>query len=176
MGLDIKLNLSTDSIAKAMRDIYLYKQELKRKTSLFVQRLADLGITTIDKHKYSSGDSDFNSLRSYVWLEERGNSTKATLVLSGTDVAFIEFGAGVHYNGAGGTSPNPYGLPLGMVIGSYGQGHGLEDSWVYYDEDTARFRVSHGTEAAMPMYYADREIHNKFLAVAKEVFSNGQGD
>ena len=173
MGLDISMNLSTVSIAKAMRDIYRYKQELKRKTSLFVQKLADLGIETIDKHKYSSGDADFNDLHSYVWLEERGHSTKATLVLSGKDVAFIEFGAGVHYNGAGGSSPNPYGLPLGMIIGSYGQGHGLEDSWFYYDEELGRFKTSHGTQAAMPMYYADREIHSKFLSVAKEVFGNG---
>ena len=164
------MSLSAKSIQEAIRKIHEYKDELRFKVAIFTERLAELGIKTIETHKYSRGDSDFNDLSTYVWIDDRGDSCKATLVLSGKDVAFIEFGAGVHYNGSAGSSPNPYGPPLGMIIGSYGKGHGLEDSWVYFDEAENRFKTSYGTEAAMPMYLADQEILKKFASVAKEVF------
>lgn len=172
MSKTIRVNLSPSSIEKAIAEIQEYKQQLQFKCSIFVQRLADLGIQTIEEHKYSKGDSDFNDLHEYVWLDYRKSSVKATLVLSGKDVAFIEFGAGVHYNGVGGSSPNPYGQPLGMAIGSYGKGKGLDDYWYYFDEEQGRFVTSHGTEAAMPMYYADRKIIKQFVDVAKEVFAS----
>ena len=173
MAKVIKMRLSSSSIRDALREIMEYEQELRFKCSLLVQRLAEKGIQTIDSHKYSRGDSNFDDLHTYVWLEENGSRVKATLVLTGEDVAFIEFGAGIHYNGEGGSSPNPYGQAHGMIIGSYGKGHGLEDSWVYYDEESARWKTSYGTEAAMPMYYADREIINSFVSIAQEVFGNG---
>ena len=173
MSLNLKIKLSTSSINEAIRQLKAYKQEISLKTSIFVQRLAEIGIKTIDNHKYSRGDSNFNDLNTYVWLEESDTKAKATLVLAGKDVAFIEFGAGVSYNGEGGTSPNPYGQSLGMIIGSYGKGHGLEDYWFYFDEDKQKWVMSKGTEAAMPMYYADREIVSQVINVAQEVFGNG---
>ncbi len=166
----IKIKLSVNSIEKAIKELKLYKEQIRFKTSLFVQKLTDLGIRVIDAHKYSHGDSDFNDLHTYVWLDESDSKVKATLILSGKDVAFIEFGAGVNYNGSGGSSPNPYGQPLGMIIGSYGKGHGLEDYWFYFDDETSEWVMSRGTEAAMPMYHADTEIHKQFIEIAKEVF------
>ena len=170
----IRMTLSTSSIKDAIRQLEEHKRELSFKTMLFVQRLGEVGLRTVEAHKQSRGDSDFNDLEAHVELERISDmSVKAKLILHGKDVAFIEFGAGVHYNGAGGSSPNPYGQPLGMIIGSYGKGHGLEDSWVYYDEESGQFKTSYGTEAAMPMYYADREIINSFVSIAQEVFGNG---
>lgn len=172
MSKTIRMTLGVDSINKAIEELELYRARLKQKTSLFCQRLAEIGLTTIEAHKYSEGTSDFNDMRSYVWLEESGSSATATLVLNGKDVAFIEFGAGVHYNGPVGGSPNPFGQQLGMTIGSYGKGKGAQDSWVYYDDDLHRFHKTHGTKAAQPMAYADEEIRKRFLSVAKEVFGN----
>ena len=166
----IKMRLSTASIEAAIQELRAYKSELRLKCSIFVQRLAEVGIETIEAHKYSRGDSDFNDLRTHVWLDESDTHVKATLVLSGKDVAFIEFGSGIHYNGAGGSSPSPFGQSLGMVIGSYGKGKGLENSWTYYDTEQGRFRISYGTEAAMPMYRADQQIREQFISIAKEVF------
>lgn len=37
---------------------------------------------------------------------------------------FIEFGAGIHYNGSAGSSPHPKGNEFGYTIGSYGKGLG----------------------------------------------------
>lgn len=170
MGLKIKTKLSTNDILETVRILREYKNTIRYKTALFVQRLAEIGLQTIEAHKYSQGDSDFNDLRSYMLVDEQDTFVRATLTLSGKDVAFIEFGAGIHYNGSAGSSPNPKGSELGMTIGSYGKGYGANDFWYYYDVETGKGKRSQGTEAAMPMYYADQEIISKVEAIAKEVF------
>ena len=165
------MSLSTASIQKAIDELENYKQELRFKTSIFVQRLAEEGLKVIEARKNTyRGDADGNDLRTYVWLDYSGSTTTATLVLSGKDVAFIEFGAGIHYNTSAGSSLHPKGQELGMTIGSYGKGQGANDSWVYYDEELARFKTSHGTRAAMPVQSADDAIRAKFYSIAKEVF------
>lgn len=175
MSKVIKMKLSQSSVKEAIRQLNDYQQDLQYKTSLFVQRLAEVGIKTIDAHKSGRGDADRSNIDRYYIKppEQNGNRVRTTLVLHGKDVAFIEFGAGISYNGPGGSSPNPYGAPLGMIIGSYGQGHGLEESWVYYDETKGRFVTTYGTEASMPMYYADQAILNQISDIAREVFGNG---
>lgn len=170
MKRKITFSLSTSSIERAVQELRDLKEELRYKNSLFVQRLAEAGLVVVNSTKFSEGTSDFYDLRSYVFIDESGANTRATLVLSGKDVAFIEFGAGVHYNGQGGSSPNPFGQKLGMTIGSYGLGHGLEDHWFYFDEDLGRYRFSYGTRAAMPMAKADEDIRMRYLEIAKEVF------
>lgn len=84
---------------------------------------------------------------------------------------FIEFGAGIHYNGAAGSSPHPKGEEFGYTIGSYGQGKGKNESWVYY-ADSGEWVRSYGTEATMPMYKASVEIIQNIRKIAKEVFSS----
>lgn len=167
----IKINpYSEKSIDEAIKQLKLLKQEISFKTIELINRLADIGIQTIESNKYSYGDSDFNDMRSYAWLEYDGNGARVTLVLSGKDVAFIEFGAGIHFNGSVGQSPNPFGSNLGYTIGSYGLGKGANDSWTYYDRELGRYKTSHGTKAAMPMAKADEEIKRQFVQIAKEVF------
>ena len=171
MSKVIKMRLSVKSIDDAISKIQDYKQELRHKTSIFVQKLAEEGLVVIeDKRTSFRGDADGNDVRTYVTVHDFGDRVVATLVMAGKDVAFIEFGAGVHYNTPAGTSPNPKGQELGMTIGSYGKGQGANDSWVYYDEERARFRTSHGTQAVMPMYSASESVKKKFYSIAKEVF------
>ena len=83
---------------------------------------------------------------------------------------FIEFGAGVFYNGAAGSSPHDKGVVNGMVIGSYGEHHGIQKVWGYYDDD-GTLVLTHGVEAQMPVYKADMEIIQKYVEVARRVFS-----
>lgn len=164
------MNLSQSSINQVIKEIEVYKNSLATKTDQFLQELAKVGIREIeDSMSKVVGDSNPNHY-AFVKINSFGNYSKATLVLQGRDVAFIEFGAGIHYNTAVGTSPNPLGQKMGFTIGSYGKGLGANDSWVYYSEEYGRFLKSLGTKAAMPMYNAEVEMRNKFLSVAKKVF------
>jgi len=165
----ISIDLSVSSIEEAIREIEEYKNSLVYKTAKFVERLADIGIPVIDANMYTEGDSNPEH-NVYVRMRSFGAYSEAVLVLQGKDILFIEFGAGVHYNGAVGMSPHPKGQDMEYTIGSYGQGKGANDSWVYFSEDEGRFKTSHGTKASMPMYKAGVEIRRQVLQIAREVF------
>jgi hypothetical protein len=84
----------------------------------------------------------------------------------GRAVAFIEFGAGVYHN-PGEPYPNP--RPAGIVgIGEYGKGYGKRQAWGFRDE-SGELVITHGTPAAMPMWYASEEMRDSILQKFKEV-------
>lgn len=169
MSKIIKMRLSTKSIDKAIKEIKAYKDEVRLKTVQLVRALASRGLTVVDSNTFAEGDSDASNTNAYVEVEERGTTAVAHLYLAGEDVAFIEFGAGVYYNGSAGSSPNPFGQKLGLTIGSYGKGHGKENSWYYRDANKI-LRVSFGTKAAMPLAKADEAIRDQFFDVARAIF------
>lgn len=166
----ININLyDSDSIKKAVEQIQNYSFELNNKCAVFVRRLAEVGIPVIDQKISSAiGDSSKNH-NTYIKINSFGPYSQAILIVEGKDLLFIEFGAGVYYNGNSGGSPHPLGKELGYTIGSYGKGQGKNDFWFYY-ADSGEAVMSHGTKATMPVYNAALEIRNKIHRIAREVF------
>lgn len=161
--------LSSKSLSLAIKEIEKYREDLRDKNDEFVQKLCELGLPVVrDYASAASGDSSRN-YNSYIKLNSYGMYSKAELIWEGKDVLFIEFGAGVHYNGEAGTSPHLMGKELGYVIGSYGQGYGKQDFW-YYEDGTGAHVRSYGTEGTMPMYRASLKIQEQIVKIAKEVF------
>lgn len=91
------------------------------------------------------------------------------IIASGGSVFFIEFGAGVYYNGS---EPYPEPRPAGIVgIGEYGKGKGKQNAWGFYD-DSGDLVVTRGNPAAMPMYHASRVMFQDVERIAREVFAH----
>lgn len=171
MAKKISFNLSVDSIQKAIDEVERYKQRLVSKNDEFVRRLAEVGIPVIDQRiSAAQGDSDKNH-NTYIRINSFGTYSQAVLVVEGKTILWIEFGAGIHYNGAAGSSPHPKGQELGYTIGSYGKGQGANDFW-FYTADTGESVMSHGTEATMPVYSASVEIQRRIREIARQVFSS----
>lgn len=169
-------NKSFDFSTKGLKALeeYLnkYKNTLETKASTFVYRLAEIGLPIIEEKINESQTTADKSHDTYIKVTHIDGGTQATLILSGAQMVFIEFGAGVHYNGIVGSSPHPKGAELGFTIGSYGNGNGQYDTWFYYDEN-GNLIETYGTEATMPMFSASNEIELKMIRIAKEVFKNG---
>lgn len=166
----IKCGLSQKSIQNAINQLKSYQNKLKNKNELFVQRLAELGIPVIDQNiMMAQGDSD-KSHNTYIKINRFDDYAQATLVCEGSELLFIEFGAGIFYNGVAGSSPHPKGEEFGYTIGSYGQGKGKNESWVYV-ADSGEWVRSYGTQATMPVYKASVEMIQNIRRIAKEVFS-----
>lgn len=175
----ISMGLSVASIQSAIKELRKYENWLTKKAGLLVEELAKVGIPVIDsnmaKANYtydskgirSGSDTTHNTYVELSW----GNQDTATakLIVKGEELMFIEFGAGVYYNGSVGNSPHPMGAVNGMVIGSYGKGHGVQKVWGYYD-DTGKLVLTHGVEAQMPVYKAENEIMQRYIEVARRVF------
>lgn len=167
----ISCTLTEKSLKQAINQLKQYQKEFEDKNEVFVRRLAELGIPIVDENILSArGDSD-KSHNTYIKISSLKGYSEAQLVVEGKDILFIEFGAGIHYNVPEGGSPHPKGEEFGYTIGSYGKGHGAEDSW-YYIDDTGVGHRSHGTQATMPMYKASVEMRQKVRKIAKEVFGD----
>lgn len=146
--------LSEKGIKRLVSDLEAYKQELLRRSQLLVEELAKVGIKEAEQRIANAKGEHVDKSHSFISdLRYTGNTVVMDITLTGNDVIFIEFGAGIHYNGGASRidhSPHPKGEELGYVIGRYPKGRegyslGAHDSWHY------RGDVVHGTEATMPM-------------------------
>lgn len=174
----LKADLSISSIRNLQKELEKYHDSLNYKCELLVKRLAEAGIPVIDENMSKAAFTvDEKGIQSgadpqhytHVKINTFGSYARADLIVEGKELLFIEFGAGVYYNGAAGTSPHPKGEEFGYVIGSYGKGHGVQKVWGYY-ADTGELIPTHGVEATMPIYKASLEIAQNVVKIAKEVF------
>lgn len=167
----IRFGLSVRDIDRAMRELEQYKQDIIRKTDLLrekvTERLAELsrdgfaGAVVDDLLKGGQRTAQVD-----VSIDQRSNIT--LVIARGEDAVWVEFGAGVHYNGSAGTSPHPKGSELGFTIGGYGKGMGKKDVWGFYED--GKLRLTHGAPAIMPMYNAVKTVCDEIAEIAREVF------
>lgn len=159
----ISMKLSSDSIQNAIRELKSFRDSIDDKMDKLLEELAYIGVKEASVRFTTAIYDGVND--SSVSLEpiKDGYCIKA----EGRAVAFIEFGAGVYHN-PGEPYPNP--RPSGIVgIGEYGKGYGKRQAWGFRDE-SGELVITHGTPAAMPMWYASEEMRNSILKTFKEVF------
>lgn len=160
------------SIQAAVREIEAYKKwvqdktvELRQRVAYFIAKDASAVFNTAVADDLIGENAVIGSVD--VVVEDNGNMT--LVIANGEDAVFMEFGAGVYYNGAVGSSPNPLGAGLGYTIGSYGKGNGAKNVWGFKDE-SGQLHLTHGVPASMPMYKATMAVVNDIEQIAKEVF------
>jgi hypothetical protein len=132
--------------------------------AVFNSSVADNGFKVINGNYVD--DTRFGEVT--VTVEAQGDNI-TVIIASGKDAVFMEFGAGVYYNGAVGSSPNPLGTDLGFTIGSYGKGNGAKEVWGYYGND-GEIHLTHGAPASMPLYMAVQSVSRDIARIAREVF------
>lgn len=167
----IRFGLSARDIDKAMRELEQYKRDIIRKTDLLRERVAER-LAELSRDGFAGAVVDDllkggqRTAQVDVSIDQRGNIT--LVIARGEDAVWVEFGAGVHYNGSAGTSPHPKGSELGFTIGGYGKGMGKKDVWGFYED--GKLRLTHGAPATMPMYNAVKTVCDEIAEIAREVF------
>ena len=177
----ITFTLDSSSIAKAIREVRDYAQEVedntKRLREMVAERIAwsaSNGFRTAmvgDIVGVISGGKMYRaeSPPSDVSVTVTHNGNVSVIFADGKEAVFIEYGAGVYNNGAAGTSPHPWGAQFGYFIGSYGKGHGQRKVWGYRD-GAGNIVLTRGTPAAMPMFRGMTEAISVIDDLAREVF------
>ena len=159
----ISMSLGGSSIRAALKELASYQAWVRQKTNELMERLASIGAYEATV-RFSRAQYD-GEKQAEVSVEPIKNGWK--IAASGGSVFFIEFGAGVYFNGP---EPYPEPRPAGVSrIGEYGQGKGKQNAWGYYD-DGGNLILTHGTPAAMPMYHAERTMEQEIKRIAREVF------
>lgn len=178
MARVITIDLSKrDSVEQAIRELEAFQKEVERKCEKLRSRLADeirnraqsgydsaLGYSVVPK--YGRGEM-FHGIDITVTSEDGANFS--VVLATGDQVAFLEFGTGVAFNGAAGTSPHPRGMELlDMKIGEYGLGNGKRKIWGYYDG--TELVMTRGIPASQSLYNATVEVAGIIQNIAREVF------
>ena len=164
MPKTIEFDLSPEGVAKGLRELLAYKKWVEKKTAEIQEKLAIIGAREASV-RFSGAMYDGTN-DSYVDVQRKDNNVWEILA-QGEAVCFIEFGAGVYYNGS---EPYPNPRPEGIVgIGEHGKGQGKNPAWGFYDVD-GNLRITHGNPAAMPMYYSVELMQRELTRIAHEVF------
>ena len=169
--IDIFNSASIDAAVKEIRDyadwVKRKTDELRERVAYFIAKDASAVFNTVVADDLIGEGAVIGSVD--VVVEDNGNMT--LVIANGEDAVFMEFGAGVYYNGGVGSSPNPLGAALGYTIGSYGKGNGAKAVWGFKGEDGA-LHLTHGVPASMPLYRALQSVVNDIEQIAREVFSS----
>ena len=176
MSRTINVNtLDYTSVEQAKRELWDYHRWLLRKADELRDKVADL-IASYADAGFNSSPADstlLGGMRIGTVDVQVTHSMKIAVVMAiGEDAVWIEFGAGVYYNTAAGTSPNPLVMQNGLEfnIGSYSLYDPNKTTWFFYDENGDK-QGTHGTPASMPFYRAITTVATDIAAIAKGVFS-----
>ena len=170
--MKINVGLSLKSIEEAIEKLEKYQNKIEEAARIFTQKLAELGVQTIDTTiagTPADPNASMEHMTEFYEVESSDDGVTFTIHLTGENVLFIEFGTGVHYNGPVGTSPHPKGAELGYTIGSYGLGQGANEYW-WYTEDGQKIRTS-GQAAACSIPAAVSVMTENIVNYAKDAWS-----
>lgn len=164
------------SIKRAIQELETYKNDLNRKTEMFVDRLGAVGIKALNVRL--SAISPFykgEDIKTEGEIVQTDDGWKAIIYMSGSQAAFIEFGAGVTFNGAEGSSRHPKGKELGYTIGSYNPAspNATSSSGWWYTDKWGQSQHTYGTPTFAPLYESSMDMLREVANIAREVFRNG---
>jgi phage gpG-like protein len=159
----ITFTLDEKSINAAIKQLSLYKKELSRKANLLVQRLVAEGVEIAKQEVKVLGAFDSGELHDSLDGLMYTDGTRGIIFTNCGHAAFVEFGTGV----VGAGSPHPT-MPWQYDVNAHG-----EAGWVYYDEKQGRFRWTKGMPSRPYMYLTARQLEERAMAIAREVFGNG---
>jgi hypothetical protein len=167
-------------VQAAIKEIRAYQNDLNRKCEELCRRLTSEGISIAQAH---IGDSGFGRyIRMYAEITPEQAGCKAVFYMEDSAKIKSEWQTkdGVRSAeispslmlcfGSGLKAQNPSNIP-GVGAGSFGE-HGLDPSgWWYMDLDGV-WHHSTGIEPKMPMYNAGKELREKVVSIAKDVFKS----
>lgn len=177
--LNLSINLFDESsFDKAISELERYRNDLQTRADLIRERVAE-------RIRWSAEEGFSTSIADAIFLggtEQVGGNVTVTIsdegtvtvvIASGADAVFMEFGAGVYFNGGKGAighSSHPSGERQGMTIGEYGKKRGRQNAWHLPGSTKDNPIVTRGTPASMPMYRGAREAAAALDEIAREVF------
>lgn len=170
----MKINLtvtSKKSVVNAIKDVGKYKAKLEKLKEELPKVLAMYGMvgastrfnSAIYDVLWSGQPSDTN-----IFVTAEPTDKGWRILAHGDEVCYVEFGAGVHFNGMesylGERPANIDG------IGQRGQGLGMQDLWGFYGADHKVY-LTHGTPAQNCMYYTVQEIRGRIVETARSILN-----
>lgn len=165
--MKISISLNEESIQSAISKVEEYKKTYRKKIDEFLLKLAEIGYE-IEYITYLSADLPLdNDIKVYP-PQKIENGYKITA--NGKDICFVEFGTGVYAGDAGGYDTKEIPEQIEARPGSWSDTHaGVFSKHGFWHYKKVLF---YGTKPAMGFYYAKKEMCDKIIETAREVFGN----
>ena len=156
-----KISVSLGNIDDAIRQLEEYEKKVQQNIKDFLSKLLESGVNIARAKIMPLGAIDsgelFDSLAFTLYKE--GN--KGIIFTDCKHACFVEFGTGVR----GSNRPHPT-LPWAYDT----EGHGW-DGWYYFDEKRGFVRFTQGMPSRPFMYETAKELEQRVVEIAREVFS-----
>lgn len=164
--MNSSFSLSEAGVAKCLREIETYKNNLATKVEKFCLELSKIGIDAA----YSILNTD-ERVRNDTVTYTRESGTEYMLVAQGDQVAFIEFGVGVVGEAGGYPSEKlPDGWQYNAMWSPWAHDTDDPDRWFYYDEE-GELNNTRGHVPIGFMNNAGETMRLKVSEIAKRVFA-----
>lgn len=179
MAKTIKFGLSVREIQNAIKEVKQYQNDLNHKCEELCRRLTAEGISIAQAHIGSSGFGKYIHLsteitpqqagcRAVFYMEDSQKIVSQWQTLEGVKSAEVSASLMVEF-GSGLKAENPANIP-GVGTGTFpGSTHGNEPGWYYMDLNGEWHHLT-GVFPKMPMYFAGKELRDKVVMIAREVF------
>ena len=154
-------SLSPEELNKKMNEVCKQLAEVGKET-------ASVGYSNFVLHEGipSGDDVDWYERTPKIDVRVEPTENGYKVVAEGDELYFVEFGAGVYYNGS---EAYPGERPEGIVgIGQYGKGYGNRNAWAF--DDGSGKVVTRGNMPSATMYYASEDMKREIERITKEVF------
>ena len=159
---------------EAANYLYLYKRDLKRRVSEFIDLMLKVGE---DYAINALGHIETGETLSSILAYRHG---RHGVLLVGGNAIWIEFGTGVVANGNA-SYPHPKARELGMnAIGTYiapypinksGKPHGGDPNGWWYQGDDGEYHHTYGIPSDPFFYNTAKMLRKEYANLAKEIFS-----
>lgn len=180
MSAKISFGLSVKEVQNAIKKVKAYKNDINHKCEELCRRLTAEGIQIAQSHIGSSSFGKYLHLGSEITPQQIGCKAifymeDATKIKSewqtkdGVRSAEVSPSLMIEF-GSGQKAENLAKIP-GVGTGTFPGGkHGNEPGWYYMDLE-GNWHYSTGISPKMPMYYAGKELRERVLEIARQVFS-----
>ena len=173
----IGVSIKVEGVDLAVQHISKKMNRLQDKMHTLANKLAEIGVSFMNvgfRTAVYDGTPDVQ-IGNPSWVSDM----VLEIPVTGSTVAFIEFGTGVHYG-----ESHPKAAELGAVRGEYGHKRGRNDTWKYYgdpgsmgwyqttNERAKGLVTTHGNPPNSVMYNASKQMRMQILEIARSVFAD----
>lgn len=162
--------LSRKSVLHAKREVLRYKKDLEQKFEKFVNELKNTGFDILNAKISAIPPVYRGDIVPHVELGGSQGKYTIKLIISGSDVAFVEFGTGITFNGSAGSSPHPKGAEMGMLIGEYGKKKGAKPTGWFFTNQYGDVEHTYGIPMQAPLFFTSKELKEKIESIAQKSF------
>lgn len=164
--------MSPRSVDAAVSKINAYIRKLQRLAEELPKALAGFGVTRAEiRYSNAVGNIFLSGSWETPFIDVHAEPIDGgwAVVANGEQVCFVEFGAGVYYNGDDSyLGERPEGI---VGIGEYGEGKGKRPFWVYVDDDGEK-HYTQGTPANNTLFFTAQEMRSVIEEAARKILNN----